>query len=289
MRYNIAKANRLGNRKNNQDRIAYIEREGTVLLLLADGMGGYAGGEIAAALFVNKISQYFSDASLPIANPQKFLLAAFTYAHRAIIDRSKNSNPPIEPRTTGIACLIQNNKVIWAHLGDSRCYLFRLDKVHAKTRDHSVVEDLIKNGELSEKDREKHPRKNQVTRCLGGTDKMSTLSIGSMIDLEEDDTLLLCSDGMWSPMTDQQIIDYLDPRKTLDTILTTICEDAEKATYPKADNISVVAMQYKNNKPPIKNESTTGEVKHNDEYGLAKNTTQANLMVDEIAEALKKL
>lgn len=288
MRYAIAQSNRLGNRKANQDRTGYVERGDSVLLLLADGMGGYAGGELAAATFVSRVSKLFSEATLPIKDPKKFMLTAFTFAHKAIMEQGKRANPPVQPRTTGVACLVQTGHVYWAHVGDSRCYLLRDNSVFARTRDHSVVEDLIKKGELSEKERDKHPKKNQVTRCLGGAEKMSKLSIGKGMDLEEDDILVLCSDGLWSPTPDQKFIDYLDPKKNLESVLGKLCEEAETATYPNSDNISVVSMHFINNKPSMQ-QAMEKNNKKVDDLGLTKDTTQANLLADEIQQALDRL
>ena len=105
MRYDTGMANRLGNRSNNQDRCTILERDNSVLLLLADGMGGHQRGELAAQELVDSISKSFRHQQLPIENPASFLETAITKAHYDIAACGTRLDPPVYPRTTCVACL----------------------------------------------------------------------------------------------------------------------------------------------------------------------------------------
>jgi len=279
MKYEIGKTNRLGNRNINQDRFAIIERSDSVLLLLADGMGGYKGGEFAANTFILKMTEAFNTTSLPIKNINEFFTNAFQFSHLSIIEMGKQQTPAIQPRSTGVACIIQNGTATWAHVGDSRVYLFRKKMKLIQTIDHSAVEELIQNGELTEEKRLSHPKINQVTRCLGGRKKSVNVAIGDAITLQTDDYLLLCSDGLWGSLTTKQIIEKIYNKQTLINNLLVMSESAENAAYPKSDNISAVAFKF------ISNEDEATEEKSRP----SPETTQANMMVDEIQQALDKL
>jgi len=282
MKYETGKTNRLGNRNINQDRFAIIERPDSVLLLLADGMGGYKGGEFAANTFILKMTEAFNNTSLPIENISKFFNNAFKFSHLSIIEMGKQQTPAIQPRSTGIACIIQNGTATWAHVGDSRVYLFRNEMKLIQTTDHSAVEELIQKGELSEEKRLSHPRINQVTRCLGGKKQSVDVTIGEAIALQANDYLLLCSDGLWGSLTTEQIIEQIYTKQTLINNLLVMSESAENAAYPKSDNISAVAFKFISND----NESS---VATEEKSRPSPETTQANMLVDEIQQALDKL
>jgi len=280
MKYEVGKTNRLGNRNTNQDRFAILERSDVVLLLLADGMGGYKGGELAANTFILKMTEAFTNSSFPIDDVNQFLHNAFNFAHLSIIEMGKQQTPPIQPRSTGVACLIQNGVATWAHVGDSRLYIFRNNNVFLRTRDHSVVEELIAKGKWTEENRLKHPKINQVTRCVGGKNKSLPLSIGEKTELIPGDHILLCSDGLWSSITEAELITQIQAKQTLGNKLNAMSESAEKTSYPNSDNITAVAFEFLNHdKTPSKKAKEK----------LDPETTQANQVLDEIREALEKI
>ncbi|NOX75338.1 MAG: serine/threonine-protein phosphatase, partial [Gammaproteobacteria bacterium] len=150
MKYQASKTSRLGNRVVNEDRIAMVEHRGAVLLVLADGMGGYRGGQIASKALVNRMIRQFQRSNLPTTEPAAFLKDLISDAHLAVLRAGQEQYPPIEPRTTCVACLIQEGCAQWAHVGDSRLYLLRKGKPFLKTVDHSKVEELRRKGKLSE-------------------------------------------------------------------------------------------------------------------------------------------
>jgi len=284
MKFETGKTNRLGNRAINQDRFAIIEKPDSILLLLADGMGGYKGGEFAANTFILKMTEAFNNTALPVADIPDFFNNAFEYAHLSIIEMGNLQTPPIQPRSTGVACIIQNRSATWAHAGDSRVYLFRDDQLLFRTQDHSIVEELIQKGELKEERRLHHPKINQVTRCLGGLKKSVQVCISNETKLLAGDYILLCSDGLWGSITDRQMSEQLHTKQSLINKLDIMSEAAEEAAYPKSDNISAIAFHFLSAKDgtariPEKPESRSEE---------SPETTQANKMLDEVQQALEK-
>ena len=114
-----ALTNRLGNRTNNQDRCLVLECFGRVLLVVADGMGGHARGELAAQTATDSLSRSFLARSSPIEDPQGFLKNALHSAHMDVVDAGRAENPPVNPRTTCVVCLIQDDQAWWVHVGNS--------------------------------------------------------------------------------------------------------------------------------------------------------------------------
>lgn len=242
MRYDTGIANRLGNRPSNQDRCTIIERGDSVLLLLADGMGGHKRGEVAAQEMIDSIGRSFRQQPLPMADAAAFLRNSVTQAHYDIRQRGQQLTPPEFPRTTCVACLIQSGVAHWAHVGDSRLYLLRAHEVMARTRDHTYIEELRQHNVISEQEMSRHPMRNYVTHCLGGPEEAPPITLSEETGLRFDDIILLCSDGLWNALDVRGITHLLDKR-TLDEAVNLIAEEAERTSYPNSDNISLVALR----------------------------------------------
>ena len=242
MQYEIGRVSLLGNRKNNQDRLGVAESHGGVLLILGDGLGGKPGGELAAETLVKSVQHSLRHEIMPVDDPEKLLEKLIIKAHHAVRSAGKKQNPPIEPGSTAVLCLIQNKMAWWAHVGDSRFYLFRNGLPLYRTKDDSYVEHLYQKGEISLEKRDGHPMRNYVTQCIGvmGTEPQVKVSKG--IELQKDDTLLLCSDGFWEPLDDAQIGGNLIENNIKDAI-SKLAARAEQMSYPKSDNTTVLAMK----------------------------------------------
>jgi len=163
-------------------------------------------------------------------------------AHYAIQEVGQAQQPPIEPGTTAVLCLVQQGVVWWAHCGDSRCYLFRNGLPLYRTKDDSYVEHLYQQGELTMETLDGHPMRNLVTQCIGPPKISPNVSVSKGLPLAKDDILLLCSDGFWEPLDDAQI-GALIKKGVLNESLNTLAERAEHASYPKSDNTSALAMK----------------------------------------------
>jgi serine/threonine protein phosphatase PrpC len=243
MKVVTAQTNRLGNREMNQDRMAVIETGASILLVVADGMGGHAGGEIAAEIVVDTLSKHFQSSARPIRNPRAFLGLAIEAAHRHIVNSAQSRPPPFDPRTTCVACLIQGQHAWWAHVGDSRLYLLQGNQITQHTEDHSYVQELYRQGEISKADMSSHPMRNYLTRCLGGDAEIPKIAYGECDKLQANDMLVLCSDGFWSQLGKGQIETLLD-EQDIDAHLNELANLAEKHAYPQSDNISAVALRW---------------------------------------------
>ena len=243
MKYQLSKTTRLGNRVVNEDRIGVAEQNNAVLLVLADGMGGYSGGQIASKALVNRILRQFKRSKLPTANPAEYLKDLIADAHLAVLRAGSEQYPPIEPRTTCVVCLIQNNSAWWAHVGDSRLYLFRGGKPFIRTTDHSKIEEMRRKGKLDAEEMENHPQRHLVTRCVGYQKHPPIPAISKKMPLEKYDMILLCSDGLWGPLSEDDLAETLS-QNTLGQAVERIAYQAEFSSYPGADNISVIAFRW---------------------------------------------
>ena len=254
MKAHFAQTNRLGNRESNQDRLNIFETRDCVLLVLADGMGGHKGGEIAAEITLETLEKHFRSATKPLSSPRAFLEIAMEAAHNNIHQASKFKVGSFEPRTTCIACLLQNNNAYWAHVGDSRLYLLRHGHMIMRTQDHSYVEDLRQQGQISEQEMLKHPMRNYLTECLGGDRGRPNIAFGEYHELEANDVLLLCSDGFWSQLQQQQLYS-ISNAGDIDARLDELADLAERQYYPQSDNISAIVARWLEQQP-----ATTGKI-----------------------------
>lgn len=248
MKYQLGQSTRLGNRVVNEDRIGIAECDNAVLIVVADGMGGYRGGQIASKALVNRMVRQFKRNEFPVENPQAYLKELVSDAHLAVLRAGSEQYPPIEPRTTCVICLVQDGKAWWAHVGDSRLYLFRTGEVLERTIDHSKIEEMKRKGELSEKEMEKHPQRHLVTRCIGFQQHPPIPAISEGVELETEDMLLLCSDGLWGSLDENTIAKILSDN-AIDKAVEGLAYQAEFRAYPSSDNISVVCFKWISNEP----------------------------------------
>lgn len=239
MQFSVYQESRIGGRKVNQDRMGYIYTRDSLLLLLADGMGGHVRGEMAAALAMQTIANLFQQNAHPyIKRPEAFLEEAFMIAHREIQRYAKNNLLPESPRTTIVACLIQHGTAVWAHCGDSRLYWVRDGIILARTQDHSKVASMMAQGLLDPNRPESHPDRNKLFNCLGSAN-MPIVETSRRASIQAGDTFLLCSDGLWSALTDQ----IISKRLQANTIMRSVPELLDAAiSFAGADSDNVTAL-----------------------------------------------
>jgi len=279
MQFETGRTSRLGNREINQDRIIVIESDAGSLLVLGDGLGGKPRGELAAQTLVDSVSESMSLLTLPVEHPKKFLHELVRRAHHDILMVGQEQSPPITPGSTAVICLIQNGVAIWAHVGDSRCYLFRSGIPLYRTQDHSYVEQLYQKGKISLKKTYDHPMRNYVTQCIGLNTVEPDIEISNEIELEVGDVLLLCSDGFWEPLDDAQIgMGILEGN--LNQTLNKLGERAESIKYPHSDNTSAIATRIISLQQPKKDQDVTASPRKQKKNKL-------NSAISDIEEALK--
>lgn len=234
-----------GNRRSNQDRYCLLENLDTAFLVVADGMGGHPKGEEAAVIATEVCCDLFMRERKPIRDPAGFLQKAARHAHAKIVDFGEGHRPRIDPRTTLVLSLVQDGMAWWGHIGDSRLYHFREDRILTRTRDHSFVERLLQNGSMTEEELATSSYRNYVTRCLGGYSGQPELCMDNpVVQLERGDILLLCSDGLWGPLTDERLAKAFQSDSPLESILQRAADMAFGMAMPKSDNITAVALRW---------------------------------------------
>jgi len=197
-------------RANNEDSYGYwepasdseYEQKGR-LAIVADGMGGHEGGQEASSLAVQTIQQSYAEASA--ADPQSLLIAAFHAAHERI-HRFALEHPNLRGMgTTATAIALLSKQLCYCHVGDSRLYLVRGGKASRLTHDHSYVNRLVDSGVITPEEAEVHPQRHILTTALGVGPEFSPDASAQPIGLEPGDVLVLCTDGLWGLVADQEI------------------------------------------------------------------------------------
>lgn len=243
MKFTIYQASRQAGRSNNEDRIAYCYSRDALMMVVADGMGGHFYGEIAAQIAVQTMTDAFQVEARPnIQDPFRFLQKGFANAHSAILDYTLLHDLEDSPRTTCVACVIQDNVAYWAHAGDSRLFLMRGGKVAAQTRDHSRVRLLIEEGVITEAQAAVHPERNKIYSCLGGN-QTPEIDFSRKTPLERGDVILLCSDGLWG-VTSGETMALAVSGKDITQVVPSIMQQTEVNAGPHGDNLSVVAVSW---------------------------------------------
>lgn len=243
MKFSIFQESRRGTRSNNQDRTGYSYSRDALLMVVADGMGGHLHGEVASQIAVQFLSEAFQrESETKLADPFMFLLKNIVNAHHAIVDYAEARGLLETPRTTCVACVVQDSVAYWAHVGDSRLYHVRDGRIYAQTKDHSRVQLLIDQGRIREEAVAAHPDRNKIFNCLGAmTPPQVELSRKTV--LRPGDILLLCSDGLWGPLSGRMIGAAL-AKEDIMRAIPELLDTAELRAGRECDNISVVAMNW---------------------------------------------
>jgi serine/threonine protein phosphatase PrpC len=231
-------------RENNQDSY-YVSPSGNYpLFIIADGMGGHKAGEIASEMAIKIISYNFTDSLAKssiedetIKNKiEKSIYEANSKIHKKSMEDERFSGMG----TTVTLAYIVDDKIFIGHVGDSRAYLLRNGILSQITEDHSLVEELIRNGSISREEAKHHPQRNIITRAVGTSNEIKTDVI--VEHKCENDILLLCTDGLTNMVDDDQIKDSL----TMNEDIQQACEELVKISNDKGgfDNITVLAIKF---------------------------------------------
>lgn len=243
MKFTIYQESRPGRRASNQDRIAYCYSRDTLFMIVADGMGGHLHGEVAAQIAVQYLTEAFQrESHRKLQDPFLFLSGAIINAHYAILDYAADRFLPEAPRTTIVACIVQDSVAHWAHAGDSRLYVIRDGHVLARTRDHSRVQRMLDEGLISAEEAVNHPARNRVFSCLGGG-RLPQVDYSRKTPLMAGDVVMLCTDGLWGPLSSDQITGALGGGDIMLEV-PALMGQAETRGGPSADNLSLIAMRW---------------------------------------------
>jgi serine/threonine protein phosphatase PrpC len=245
VRVDYAKLSLAGNRAENQDRVDVVTHADAVLMTVVDGMGGHAHGARAAEVTVSTLRECFAEVTSPVLDPQGFLTLALARAHDRVVKLGDGVALDHKPRATCAVCLVQDGGSYWAHVGDSRIYQLRGGKILARTRDHSHVELLLREGLIAESEMRGHPMRNFVECCLGGDAPLPDMSVTSRYKLAPGDVLLACTDGFWSGLDDADIAQLAgEPSEAFERAVRVLAERAVARNSPYSDNTSVTAVRW---------------------------------------------
>jgi len=245
LRVEYADITLLGGREENQDRVATAVTDHAALLVMVDGMGGHAHGAKAAEVTQQAILEAFSQMPQPLLDPLGFLHLTLGRAHEEVV--KLGAQLPIEqrPRATCAVCLVQQGAAWWAHIGDSRLYHLRRGTLLWRSRDHSHVELLLREGLITAEQAQTHPMRNFVECCLGGDPIVPDMTLTRRRPLERNDVLLVCTDGFWAGVKDTEIASELSAQGVpLKEKLLELAQRAISRTGAASDNTSVAALRW---------------------------------------------
>ena len=229
-------------RLNNED--VWNADSAEELYLVADGMGGHAAGEVAAGMAVTLLSRFFLEKNQDLRslkNPEASRTVAdlLETVNRQIYETGMARPEQKGMGTTVVLCLARNDRILIAHVGDSRAYLFRADKLCRLTKDHSVFQELLESGRVSENEQRGHPGRFQLTQCLGHGQKISPAI--AVLSIEPGDRILLCSDGLHDMLSDTLIHEILLQQENLREACEKLVAEANRSGG--LDNITVLMMR----------------------------------------------
>ncbi len=247
MQIETADVSLIGHREENQDRVAVAAAEQAVLLAVIDGMGGHAEGARAAETALATLFEAFWQ----IAASRFSIRSAFCICRS--VGRTRRSSswawdcPWRRVRAPLVPCAwCRTRRPIGRMSGDSRVYQLRRSQVLERTRDHSHVEVLLREGLITEAEVHGHPMRNYVECCLGGDAALPEMSISTRRRLKSGDVLLLCTDGMWANLKDQDFVRFAqNTGKPLRETLTDLGTQAVAASAPYSDNTSAAALRWR--------------------------------------------
>lgn len=196
-------------RPHNEDSNRVARTPNGDLFVVCDGMGGHVGGATASRIGVESVCQYASEHDCTI--PQQFLISALEYANSQIYAESRSKPELSGMGTTACVALVREDKVWYAHVGDSRIYYFNAKRktLYRLTKDHSVVQALVDRGEITEAEAEHHPEKNKIRKSLGIKSNVEPEPCQMPLIPAEGDMMLICSDGLSGMMEEEDMLEVL--------------------------------------------------------------------------------
>lgn len=228
-------------RKDNQDAVGVFKNQKALSLgVVADGMGGHQAGDVASRMTVTKLGESWEANELEQQEEiLQWLLREIQAINHAIFEAGNQEAQYFGMGTTVVVVVFLANKILMAHVGDSRGYLLRAGELKQLTDDHSLVNELVKSGEITKEMAANHPRKNILARSLGMPGVVDVDVLDTEVTTE--DTVILCSDGLTNMLTDQQISEILMAEKPLAERVDKLIQEANQAGGK--DNITVLVAE----------------------------------------------
>jgi len=246
-------AQHVGSRNEQQDAgmVLSDESHGEQLVVIADGMGGHAGGSLASGQVAETARRLWAEHQKSPIEPKRLLERIVREGHEAI--NRAGAEKGLTPRSTCALLFLRNGErghdAHWAHIGDSRIYRLRDGQVARLTRDHSVVQMLVDLGKVSEEEMGTHPDQNRLTQSLGG-DAQPMPDFGND-GVKPHDAFLVCSDGLWEMIPQSEMAAALAARRLGDDGAKHLVERAFDRAKPKSDNITVALLRIDGPPPAV--------------------------------------
>ena len=237
----IGKTDKGRKRSNNQDSIFVSDTPvGPLpnLYIVADGMGGHAAGDFASRFAISVVIDFIRKST--VHNPISLLKRALVFASNELYKEAEKDKDKMGMGTTMVAAVLTGHTLYVANIGDSRLYVVndKTNKINQITMDHSLVEELIRSGQLERNKGRNHPEKNIITRAMGSRDE--AMPDFFEVELEDGDKVLMCSDGLSNMVEDDEIRDIVLDNSSLDDAVLSLIGRANY--YGGNDNISVVII-----------------------------------------------
>ena len=232
-------------RDHNEDSVTIVKNaQGEILMAVADGMGGHKGGEIASSIAITHIGKRFIDTS-SVGNKEdaiNFLKEIVSEANILLYKYTEDNPESNGMGTTIVIALLTKEFLLFGNIGDSSGYVIKNKKLYKITNDHTLVNLLVKSGEITEEEAKDHPRKNVLMRALGANISVEM----DIFDVERDvSAILLCSDGLTNMLDEEQIERVLDSNLDIDAKVQKLINKANNRGG--TDNISVAYLQKEEN------------------------------------------
>jgi len=230
-------------RQHNEDNGGvFLNQSGQRIAIVADGMGGHRAGDVASHLTIMKLKEKWETTNrIETADQAENWFKDNIKLVNSIVYEHAQSHTECEGMgTTIVAVIITESFSTIAHIGDSRCYILNESGFSQITEDHSLVNELVRTGQISKEDAENHPRKNVLTRALG-TEIVVDMDIKTIL-FEEEDMLLLCSDGLSNKVNEEEIVSTLKSEKSIEEKAASLIDLANE--YGGEDNISLIIVEF---------------------------------------------
>jgi serine/threonine protein phosphatase PrpC len=244
----FAQITQVGGRHSNQDALCHVRQDALSCFIVSDGVGGQKGGEIAASIAIQAIREQFLQ---ELSFGPRALRSYIDHATARIAQR-KSEEPHLQHMSTTVAVALidqKNRCALWAHIGDTRIYRFRADKIKNVTKDHSVVQQFIDAGYCTADELRTHPQRNTLFAALGQEGDTLPEVTQKIVDIQDGDAFLLCTDGLWEWLTDDEIEQALHTAQSADEWLLNMCNIADangacatNATDRVRDNFTAFAI-----------------------------------------------
>ncbi len=229
-------------RAGNEDAFEYgFFEDGTAWALVCDGMGGVHGGKIASTMAINMVSEKIKkcyNKSMSVSSLENLLLSAITTANVTVYDRGSVDDSLKGMGTTIVAAVVKNNEACIAHVGDSRAYIISGNKIRQVTKDHSLVQEMLDKGQITEQEFETTPIKNIITRAMGISEDVDIEF--DFVCVNEGEALVLCSDGLSGLVEKNKILEIYQQTEFSSLAERYIQEANDNGGR---DNITVVVMK----------------------------------------------